>query len=224
MTAGEPVGPAVEPRAARRRSTPARRSGCRPRGSRSRSASGPTCSSDRFGLASSPAGAAAPARPAARRLARAGALAAATSASRRAPTIRRSPSTRSATSRDRARRRGAALAAARVRPHLVDDERPGDAAQPPGLQGRHEQPHGRRRGAMSRFVWVGDDEPQRWLRGGTYLVARRIRMLIEAWDRTSLAEQEQIDRPLQGQRRAAHRHARARRRRPRRRGTPTACR
>jgi deferrochelatase/peroxidase EfeB len=46
--------------------------------------------------------------------------------------------------------------------------------------------------AMNRFVWVGDDEPQRWLRGGTYLVARRIRMLIEAWDRTSLAEQEQI--------------------------------
>ena len=36
---------------------------------------------------------------------------------------------------------------------------------------------------MTRYVWVGDDEPQRWMRGGTYLVARRIRMLIEAWDR-----------------------------------------
>jgi deferrochelatase/peroxidase EfeB len=46
--------------------------------------------------------------------------------------------------------------------------------------------------AMARFVWVGADEPQRWFRGGTYLVARRIRMLIEAWDRTSLGEQEQI--------------------------------
>jgi deferrochelatase/peroxidase EfeB len=45
--------------------------------------------------------------------------------------------------------------------------------------------------AMERFVWVGDDEPQRWLRGGTFLITRRIRMLIEAWDRTSLAEQEQ---------------------------------
>jgi deferrochelatase/peroxidase EfeB len=45
--------------------------------------------------------------------------------------------------------------------------------------------------AMARHVWVGDDEPQRWLRGGTYLVARRIRMLIETWDRTSLVEQEQ---------------------------------
>jgi len=44
---------------------------------------------------------------------------------------------------------------------------------------------------LARYVWVGDDEPQRWLRGGTYLVARRIRMLIETWDRTSLSEQEQ---------------------------------
>jgi deferrochelatase/peroxidase EfeB len=46
--------------------------------------------------------------------------------------------------------------------------------------------------AIERFVWVGSDEPQRWMRGGTYLVARRIRMLIEAWDRTSLVEQERI--------------------------------
>jgi deferrochelatase/peroxidase EfeB len=50
--------------------------------------------------------------------------------------------------------------------------------------------HGDDAEAMSRFVWVGDDEPQRWFRGGTYLVARRIRMLIETWDRTSLGDQE----------------------------------
>jgi deferrochelatase/peroxidase EfeB len=43
---------------------------------------------------------------------------------------------------------------------------------------------------MNRFVWVGKEEPQAWFRGGSYLVARRIRMLIESWDRSSLAEQE----------------------------------
>jgi deferrochelatase/peroxidase EfeB len=39
-------------------------------------------------------------------------------------------------------------------------------------------------------VWV--TEGPEWIRGGTYLVARRIRMHIEIWDRTSLSEQEQI--------------------------------
>jgi deferrochelatase/peroxidase EfeB len=47
------------------------------------------------------------------------------------------------------------------------------------------------KGAMDRYVWVGSDEPQVWLRGGTYLVARRIRMLIETWDHTQLLDQEQ---------------------------------
>jgi deferrochelatase/peroxidase EfeB len=45
---------------------------------------------------------------------------------------------------------------------------------------------------MERYVWVGDEEPQRWFRNGTYLVARRIRMRIEAWDRDSLADQERV--------------------------------
>jgi len=41
-------------------------------------------------------------------------------------------------------------------------------------------------------VWVAGDRPGEpgWLRGGTYLVARRIRMLIEVWDRASLGDQE----------------------------------
>jgi deferrochelatase/peroxidase EfeB len=45
---------------------------------------------------------------------------------------------------------------------------------------------------MDRYVWVGDEEPQRWFRNGSYLVARRIRMRIEAWDRDSLADQERV--------------------------------
>jgi deferrochelatase/peroxidase EfeB len=43
--------------------------------------------------------------------------------------------------------------------------------------------------ALTRFVWAGPDEPA-WMRGGTYLVARRIRILVEVWDRASLDDQE----------------------------------
>jgi deferrochelatase/peroxidase EfeB len=43
--------------------------------------------------------------------------------------------------------------------------------------------------AMNRYVWVREGPD--WMRGGTYLVARRIRMLIEIWDRSPLLEQEQ---------------------------------
>ena len=48
--------------------------------------------------------------------------------------------------------------------------------------------------AVSRHVWVagGDDPKARWLTGGSYLVARRINMHIETWDRSSLREQEAI--------------------------------
>jgi deferrochelatase/peroxidase EfeB len=45
--------------------------------------------------------------------------------------------------------------------------------------------------AMSRHVWLGAGDGPAWMRGGTFLVARRIRMLIETWDRASLTDQEQ---------------------------------
>jgi deferrochelatase/peroxidase EfeB len=44
--------------------------------------------------------------------------------------------------------------------------------------------------AMRRFVWLGDGDDVPWMADGTYMVTRRIRMLIETWDRTSLGEQE----------------------------------
>jgi deferrochelatase/peroxidase EfeB len=43
---------------------------------------------------------------------------------------------------------------------------------------------------INRHVWVPEEDGPPWMVGGTYLVARRIRMLIEVWDRVSLGEQE----------------------------------
>jgi len=43
--------------------------------------------------------------------------------------------------------------------------------------------------AMERFVWVGREGPD-WMRGGSYMVTRRIRMLLEVWDRAPLQDQE----------------------------------
>jgi deferrochelatase/peroxidase EfeB len=43
---------------------------------------------------------------------------------------------------------------------------------------------------MAKFVWVGEEGPD-WLRGGSYVVARRIRIALEHWDRMNIAFQEQ---------------------------------
>lgn len=48
--------------------------------------------------------------------------------------------------------------------------------------------------ALDEHVWVAPADvtgPASWLAGGSYLVARRIRMHIEVWDRSPLADQEQ---------------------------------
>ena len=44
--------------------------------------------------------------------------------------------------------------------------------------------------AMDRFVWVGQEGG--WMRGGSYLVARPIRIALEHWDRMKLGFQEQV--------------------------------
>ncbi|MGW5732234.1 MULTISPECIES: iron uptake transporter deferrochelatase/peroxidase subunit [Streptomyces] len=46
--------------------------------------------------------------------------------------------------------------------------------------------------ALARHVWVGEKDGPGWMAGGSYLVARRIRMNVETWDRTPLGEQEDI--------------------------------
>lgn len=44
--------------------------------------------------------------------------------------------------------------------------------------------------ALDAHVWAGDEAD--WLAGGSFLVARKIAMLIETWDRVRLSEQENV--------------------------------
>jgi deferrochelatase/peroxidase EfeB len=48
----------------------------------------------------------------------------------------------------------------------------------------HDQP------ALDRHVWVGERDGPAWMRGGSYMVVRRIRMLLDVWDATSVGKQE----------------------------------
>ncbi len=44
--------------------------------------------------------------------------------------------------------------------------------------------------AMNDFVWVQRTNEPAWMAGGTYLIARRIRILFDVWDTTSLEGQQ----------------------------------
>ncbi len=46
--------------------------------------------------------------------------------------------------------------------------------------------------ALDEQVWVQAADGAPWMAGGSYLVTRKIRMVIENWDRTSLAEQQTV--------------------------------
>ncbi|WP_312168957.1 iron uptake transporter deferrochelatase/peroxidase subunit [Microbacterium sp.] len=46
--------------------------------------------------------------------------------------------------------------------------------------------------ALDAHVWVSASDEPAWMAGGSYLVARKIAMLIETWDRVRLSEQDTI--------------------------------
>ncbi len=136
---------------------------------------------------------------------------AATSRSRPAPTTRRWRCTRCATWPASASVWWRCVVAARIRAHVLDVD---DPATPRNLFGfkdgtrniKAEDP-----AALSEFVWVDPQDDQAWMAGGSYLVARRIRMLIEPWDRTTLHEQERVFGRTKGNRRTAVPQGRVRR-------------
>lgn len=45
--------------------------------------------------------------------------------------------------------------------------------------------------ALKRFVWASEPASPAWMRGGSYLVARRIEIALGLWDSTGLESQEQ---------------------------------
>ena len=65
---------------------------------------------------------------------------------------------------------------------------PPDGSTPRNLMGFKD---GTQRPAdIEKSVWVGADGPA-WMRGGSYMVVRRIRMALEHWDRTKVSFQEE---------------------------------
>ncbi len=83
-------------------------------------------------------------------------------------------------------------------------------------------------GALDDHVWVGPKDDPAWMRNGSYLVTRRIRMMLEIWDRSTLVRPGADHRAQQAGRRAAREHEGARHRDPhgqegRRAGDPGRC-
>jgi deferrochelatase/peroxidase EfeB len=45
---------------------------------------------------------------------------------------------------------------------------------------------------LDDYVWVGEESDQPWMRGGSYLISRRIQIFIENWDRDYLEDQQNV--------------------------------
>lgn len=45
---------------------------------------------------------------------------------------------------------------------------------------------------VNEHVWVPEADSAGWMTGGSYLVSRKIRMIIETWDRSALGEQQRV--------------------------------
>ena len=69
-----------------------------------------------------------------------------------------------------------------------------DGTQNPHAEPAHETTAATRGPApqgLDDIVWVSDEGPA-WMRGGSYVVTRRIRIALEHWDRTDVAFQQQV--------------------------------
>jgi len=71
------------------------------------------------------------------------------------------------------------------------NETPASAGTPRNLQGFKDGTINPSGSQLEKFVWAGSESPG-WMRGGTYLVVRRIHIAIEDWDSRSVGEQEQV--------------------------------
>jgi deferrochelatase/peroxidase EfeB len=67
-----------------------------------------------------------------------------------------------------------------------------DQTTPRNLMGFKDGTNNLRAGTpeIDQYVWVGAGDSPSWMVDGSYLVARRIRILIETWDRSSLTDQQ----------------------------------
>jgi deferrochelatase/peroxidase EfeB len=74
--------------------------------------------------------------------------------------------------------------------HRPPEERP--PAPPRNLLGFKDATSNPRRGKdLDRFVWIGGRD-RTWMLGGTYLVVRRVQVLLDGWDALGGAEQERV--------------------------------